>query len=176
MGDMTEAFLEESVAVLARTPAVVDALLRDLPDAWLLATDGPGTWSPRDVVGHLAYLERTDWMLRLNVILEHGPNRPFDPVDREAQLRNPRPVPELLDEFRALRAENLEKLRGLQLSPSDFEKTGTHPTLGPVTLRNLLATWTAHDMAHLVQIGRTMARRYQNETGPFASFLSVMRK
>lgn len=165
------------MTVLSRTPAALDALLRGLPETWTEADEGPGTWSPYVVMGHLAHTEKVDWMPRLIRILEEGTSRPFAPVDREAQLRdgNCKSLAALLDEFRALRRENLERLRGLELRPAQLEKQGTHPTLGRVTARQLLATWTAHDLAHTVQVSRVMARRYRSEVGPFAQFLSVMK-
>jgi len=174
---MTANFLDESLALLSRTPAALDVLLRGLPAAWTTADEGPGTWTPYVVAGHLAHTERVDWMPRLMLILEDGPERPFDPVDREAQMKegNARPLDEILDEFTALRRANLERLRALNLQPVQLELEGTHPTLGRVTLRQLLATWTAHDLAHLIQVSRTMAKRYRQEVGPWAQFLSVMK-
>jgi hypothetical protein len=174
---MNAPFLEECLPVLTRTPATLDALLRDLPEAWTAATEGPGTWSPYDVVGHLIHGERADWMPRLAIILEHGPSRPFDPFDREAQFRDNggKPLPVLLDEFGALRRDNLERLRALNLQPAQLDLRGTHPALGAVTLRQLLATWTAHDLAHILQVSRVMAKRYQRDVGPWAEYLSVMK-
>lgn len=172
---MSQHFLEESLDMLTRTPAALDALLRDLPAAWTDATEGPGTWSPHDVLGHLIHGERTDWMPRVEIILEHGTARPFDAFDRETRGGARRPLPALLDEFALLRRENLARLRALNLQPPQFELLGTHPAFGPVTLRQLLATWTAHDLAHLVQVSRVMARRYQREVGPWAEYLSVMK-
>jgi hypothetical protein len=174
---MPTRFLDECLAILTRTPAALNALLRDLPDAWTSATDGPGTWSAYTVVGHLIHGERTDWMARLAIILEHGPGRPFDPFDREAQFRHntAAPLPALLDEFASLRRGNLERLRALNLQPAQLELPGTHPDLGRVTARQLLATWTAHDLGHLLQISRTMARRWKEEVGPWAQYLSAMR-
>lgn len=173
---MPDPFVEECIAVLTRTPGTLDALLRGLPDQWTTATEGPGTWSPFDVVGHLIHGEQTDWMARLTIILEHGPERPFDPFDREAQFRDShgKTLPVLLDEFRELRQANVARLRSLDLQASQFDLEGTHPVLGRVTLRELLATWTAHDLAHMVQINRVMAKRYKQCVGPFAQFLSVM--
>jgi hypothetical protein len=169
-------FMTEFLAVLNRTPATLDALLRDLPEPWISATDGNGTWSAYDVLGHLIHCEQTDWMPRLQTILSHGTSQPFAPVDREAQFaRAPKPFNELLDEFSTLRRRNLEELRNLNLQPAHLELLGTHPAFGPVTLRQLLATWTAHDMAHLLQISRTLARRYRHEVGPWAQYLSVMK-
>lgn len=173
---MIPPFLDESIAVLRRTPAVLDTLLRDLPESWTGATEGPGTWSPYVVIGHLIHAEHTDWIPRLEIILEHGTHRPFDPFDREAQLREtPKPLPDLLDEFGVLRRANLSRLEALRLQPSQLEWEGTHPQLGTVTVRQLLSTWTAHDLAHVLQISRVMARRYKQEVGPWAEFLSVMK-
>lgn len=170
-------FLDEFIVVLSRTPPTLDALLRDLPDTWSHATEGPGTWSPYQVMGHLIHCERTDWMKRAAIIVEQGLARPFDPLDREAQLSQPcdRPIGELLDEFGALRRENLERLRAMQLQPAQLELMGMHPALGAVTLRQLLATWTAHDLAHLLQISRVMAKRLRADVGPWAEYLSVMK-
>jgi hypothetical protein len=176
-GFMSAPFLEECLPILTRTPATLDTLLRDLPKAWTAATEGPGTWSPYTVIGHLIHGERDDWMPRLAIILEHGPSRPFDPFDREAQFResNGKSLSTLLDEFGALRRDNLARLRALNLQPEQFELQGTHPALGPVTLRQLLATWTAHDLAHILQVSRVMAKRYKQEVGPWAEYLSVMK-
>src|SRR5579884_4221026 len=160
---MSQPFVEESITVLSRTPGTLNALLRELPDAWTSATEGPGTWSPYDVVGHLIHGEKADWIPRLNIILEHGDARPFDPFDREAQFRDSagKSLPELLDEFSRLRRENLDRLQALNLRPEQLELPGTHPALGRVTLRQLLATWTAHDLGHIIQISRVMAKRYK---------------
>jgi hypothetical protein len=174
---MSESFLDECLSVLTRTPATLNAMLRDLPEVWTTATEGPGTWSPYDVIGHLIHGERVDWMPRLAIILEHGPERIFDRFDREAQFRESqgKSLSLLLDEFGALRRDNAAGLRALNLQPEQLELQGRHPALGFVTARQLLATWTAHDLAHIVQIGRVMARRYRVEAGPFAEYLSVMK-
>jgi len=173
---MPDAFLEESLAILTRTPATLDTLLRDLPESWTTATEGPQTWSPYDVIGHLIHGERADWIPRLAIILEHGTARPFEPFDRDAQFRESpgKSLADLLDEFTALRNENVKRLRSLELDTAQLELQGTHPTLGLVTARQLLATWTAHDLAHILQISRVMAKRYKQEVGPWAQFLSVM--
>lgn len=177
MDFMADTFLADSIAVLTRTPAVLDALLRDLPEAWTHATEGPGTWSPYVVMGHLVHGERADWMPRLEIILQHGPARAFDPFDREAQFTDSqgKTLPELLDEFSSWRRQGLARLRELDLQPDQLDLTGTHPAFGLVTVRQLLATWTAHDLAHLVQVSRVMAKRYRKEVGPWAQYLSVMR-
>lgn len=174
MGDV---FVEECVAVLSRTPGSFDALLRNLPEGWTLATEGEGTWSPYVVIGHLIHGEKADWVPRLEVILEDGPGRTFEPFDREAQFRDSagRPLAELLDEFAARRGANVARLRALDLQAADLAREGRHPALGLVTARQLLATWTAHDLTHLVQVGRVMARRFRTEVGPWAEYLSVMK-
>ncbi len=174
---MGSTFLEESLAILTRTPATLDSLLRDLPETWTSATEGPGTWSPYVVIGHLIHAERTDWIPRLLIILEHGKSRPFDPFDREAQLRqtDKKSLSALLDEFRDYRYENVDRLRAVHLTAAQLELTGRHPDLGLVTVRQLLATWTAHDLAHILQVSRVMAKRYKQEVGPWAQYLSVMK-
>lgn len=174
---MSADFLDECIAVLSRTPETLNALLRGLPPVWTEATEGPGTWSPYVVVGHLIHCEKTDWIPRATTILEHGPTRPFDPLDREAQLKEAqdRPLGEMLDEFSELRRTSLDRLREMELKPSHLSLMGTHPALGPVTLRQLLATWTAHDMAHLLQVSRVLARRLKPDVGPWAEYLSVMK-
>jgi hypothetical protein len=170
-------FIKECSSVLARTPGALDALLRGLPDVWTEANEGPSTWSPYVVIGHLIHCEKADWMPRLAIILEHGTSRPFDPVDREAQLRHgdQKPLACLLDEFSQLRTASLQHLHTLDLQAEYLEKQGTHPTFGAVTARQLLATWTAHDLAHILQISRIMAKRLKPEVGPWAQFLSVMK-
>lgn len=169
-------FLDETLAVLTRTPRALDALLRDLPDAWTSATEGPGTWSPYVVIGHLIHGEHVDWMPRLKTIIDYGVDRPFDPFDREAQFTDSegKSLSTLLDEFIALRRGNIEHLHALNLQPAQLTLQGMHPALGRVTVHQLLATWTAHDLAHLVQVSRVMARRYKLEVGPWAEYLSVM--
>ena len=170
-------FLDESMAVLERTPAALDALLRDLPEPWTSATEGPNTWSPYIVVGHLIHAEHADWIPRLRIILDHGTARPFDPFNREAQFRESagKSLSTLLGEFVELRRDNLATLRSLNLTDQQLDLQGTHPAFGPVTARQLLATWTAHDLAHILQITRVMAKRYKQEVGPWAEYLSVMR-
>ena len=168
--------LAEAIAVLERTPAVLDALLRDLPTAWTDADEGPDTWSPHAVVGHLIHGERTDWIARARIILEAGGSRAFEPFDRFAQFAGPRrPLSELLDTFAALRADNLETVRGWDLVENDLAKRGLHPELGSCTLAELLATWTAHDLNHVVQVARVMAKRYTTAVGPWRAYLGVLR-
>jgi hypothetical protein len=169
--------LDRTIALLETTPATLRALLAGLPDFWTRADEGAATFSPYDVVGHLIHGERTDWMVRARVILEQGESRPFDRFDRFAQSRESagKPLRALLDEFDALRRENLARLAAMHLGPADLERRGMHPVLGSVTLQNLLATWAVHDLTHLHQIARTMAHQYRGEVGPWSVFLGVLR-
>ena len=169
--------LDRTIALLERTPASLAALLDGLPDPWIRSNEGPDTFSPYDVVGHLVHGERTDWIPRTRIILEHGESRPFDRYDRFAQRRaDPnRPIAALLDEFAELRAANLATLRGMNLGAAELARRGTHPVLGVVTLRQLLATWAAHDLTHLHQIARVMAHQLREEVGPWTAFLGVLR-
>ena len=168
--------VDEAIAILSRTPAAIDALLRGLPGSWLTANEGPRTWSPFDVVGHLIHGEETDWMPRAKLILEHGNSRPFAKFDRFAQFEASagRPLEALLDEFADRRRRNLAELAALQLSDADLDRPGLHPELGPVTLRQLLATWVAHDLDHLMQISRVLGRQYADEVGPWRAYLRVI--
>jgi hypothetical protein len=168
--------LDEGLAILERTPAVVDAMLRGLPDGWLTAHEGGDTWSPFDVVGHLIHGERTDWLPRIRIVLEHGQARPFETFDRFAQFAESkdRTMPELLDEFAALRRDNLRKLAALRLTAADLNRPGRHPQLGEVQMRNLLATWVAHDLDHIVQISRVLAAQYSDEVGPWRAYLRII--
>lgn len=168
--------LDDALALLGRTPAVLDAWLRGLPEAWTHADEGPGTWSPFDVVGHLLHGERTDWIARATRIRIDGPDRAFDPFDRTAMFEASRGMSlgDLLDAFAALRADNLKTLRGWRLTPEDLALRGRHPELGVVTLGQLLATWTVHDLGHLRQIARTMARRYAEDVGPWSAYLTIL--
>lgn len=168
--------LEATREILSRTPATLDALLRGLPDGWSHCDEGADTWSPFDVVGHLIHGERTDWIPRAKIILEHGPARPFEPFDRFAQLEANRgkTLEELLDLFAELRAANLRELDALELTPERLSREGTHPELGTVTLGQLLATWAVHDLNHLAQIARAMASRYRSDVGPWGAYLRIL--
>lgn len=169
--------LDEALAVLERTPAVLASWLGDLPDTWTAADEGPETWSAFDIVGHLIHGEKTDWIGRARIILEQGEGRAFDPFDRFAQFEDSRgrTLAELLEEFASRRAANLETLRGWDLQAADLERAGRHPELGRVTLGELLATWAAHDLGHIAQIARVMAKRYRTTVGPWAAYLPVLR-
>jgi hypothetical protein len=173
--------LADAIAVLSRTPATLDVWLRGLPDVWArtnegLNHDGANTWSAFDIVGHLIAGERNDWMPRARVILEKGETRPFDPFDRFAQERESRgkSLDQLLDEFARLRRENLAAVQALNLQKEDLTRRGTHPSLGPVTLGELLATWAVHDLTHLHQLSRVMAHQYRDTVGPWSAYLGVL--
>jgi hypothetical protein len=168
--------LDEAVAILTRTPATLDALLRGLPACWIEAHEGGETWSPFDVIGHLIHGERTDWIPRARLILERGETKDFEPFDRFAQLEvtRGRSLDSLLDEFTVARADSLRALDGFALTTADLGRLGRHPQLGPVTLGQLLATWTAHDLDHVVQISRVMARQYTDAVGPWQAYLRII--
>lgn len=168
--------LAEAVAILDRTPATLDVWLRGLPDAWIRATEGPGTWSAYDVVGHLLHGDTTDWIPRARRIIERGESMPFDPFDRDAQFAESagRSLDDLLDAFAAGRQRALADLEALGLDDSALDRRGLHPALGPVTLRQLLATWVAHDLDHVMQISRVMGRRYADEVGPWRAYLRII--
>ncbi len=168
--------LEEALPVLSRTPAVLRSLLGDLPESWTRATEGPDTWSPFDIVGHLIHGERTDWIPRAEILLAHGESRLFTPFDRFAQFEASRgkTLHDLLDTFAELRAANLTRLESFSLSTGDLGRRGRHPELGPVTLGELLATWVAHDLSHIAQIARVMGRQYTDEVGPWLAYLPML--
>ena len=168
--------LQQTIALLTRTPAVLSVLLRDLPDEWTFRNEGGETFSPFDVVGHLTHAERTNWLPRAKKILEMGEREPFAPFDRwgyrESETKS---LGAVLDEFARLRMESLRELRGMSLRAEDLAKRGCHPAFGAVSLAELLATWAAHDLDHLHQISRTMAYQYRDAVGPWRAYLGVMR-
>ena len=168
--------LPNTIALLSRTPATLNALLRDLPDAWVLSNEGDNTWTPTAVVAHLIHGEHTDWMVRARLILRSGEAEPFQPVDRSAHLRlaQEKSLSELLDNFTQIRAQNLTELRALHLQPADLARRGIHPSFGPVTLAQLFATWATHDLTHLHQISRILAHQYREAVGPWIKFLGVL--
>ena len=168
--------IERSLEILARTPLVLEQWLRGLSDEWIMNNEGPKTFSPYDVLGHLIHGEKTDWIARMDIILSDGPEKTFKPYDRFAQYEESRgkTMEDLLEEFKKLRARNLEILRSKHISETDLDKTGNHPTFGEVTLRNLLATWTAHDLSHIAQIARVMAKQYKEEVGKWVEYLPIM--
>jgi len=168
--------LPTAVAVLSRTPRVLNVFLRDLPSAWTVGTEGPDTWSPYDVVGHLIHGERADWISRAEHLLAHGEGVPFPTFDRFAQFEasQGKSLPALLDTFGELRAESLHRLAALRLTAADLDRTGRHPEFGSVTLSQHLATWVAHDLDHLVQIARVMGRQYTEAVGPWRQYLRII--
>ena len=165
-----------AIPVLERTPGVLRALLDGLPPAWTEAREGPGRWSPYDVVGHLIHGERTDWIPRAEIILRAGEAEPFPPFDRVAMFRDSagKSLGELLDLFARLRSESVVRLRAMALTPADLERRGRHPELGSVTLRELVSTWVVHDLAHLAQVARVLAKHRAPEIGPWAAYFRVL--
>ena len=170
--------LGKSLAVLERTPDVLRALLADLSDDWIRNDEGPGTWSPFDVVGHLIDGEETDWMVRTRIVLSNDGERRFEPFDRfrHQSAGAERTLADLLDRFAELRAQNLRDLRTLELGGAELSRTGEHPELGTVTLEQLLSCWVVHDLGHIAQITRTMAKQYSDVVGPWAAYLGVLHR
>jgi DinB family protein len=172
--------LQQTIALLTRTPAALNALLRDLPEMWTMRNEGENTWSAFDVMAHLIHGEHTDWMPRAKMILQFGESKTFEPFDREGYLRESqsksrgKSLAQLLDEFARLRSENLSELRALNLRQEDLERRGRHPTFGAVTLSQLLATWAVHDLTHLHQISRIQAHQYREAVGPWSVYLGVL--
>ena len=168
--------LAQAIEVLKRTPATLDSLLRDLPEPWLVQNEGPETWSPYDVIGHLIHAEETDWIPRAKIILEHGETRAFEPFDRVAMFEESKrkTLAQLLDTFTQLRTENLRELQGMNLTADLLNKRGRHPELGVVTLHQLLSTWVVHDLGHVRQVVRVMSKQYRETVGPWKAYLSIL--
>jgi DinB superfamily len=169
--------LPHTISLLSRTPAALNALLRDLPEEWTVRNEGGSTWSASEVVAHLIYGERTDWIPRAKIVLEFGETRTFEPFDRSGHVRESqgKSLGQLLDEFARARSGSLHQLRALNLQPEDLKRRGRHPALGVVTLSELLATWAVHDLTHLHQISRVMAHQYREAVGPWSTYLGVLR-
>lgn len=169
--------LSQARPVLERTPAVLRSLLQGLPAEWTTGNEGPDTWTAFDVVGHLIHGERTDWIPRAEHILEHGDSVSFPPFDREAMFAasRDRSLDQLLDEFEILRARSLQRLDSLRLTPDHLARRGRHPEFGAVTMSQLLSTWVAHDLTHINQIVRVMAKQYGGAVGPWRAYLSVLK-
>src|SRR5438270_11431754 len=176
MANSTEFNLAEAIEVLTRTPATLNVLLRGLPDVWVRSNEGKDTWSAFDIVGHLIFGERTDWIPRLRIILESGDARAFDPFDRFAQFKESqgKSLQELLDDFARLRKENVTALQALNLHAEDLSRRGRHPALGIVTVSELLAAWVVHDFTHAHQLSRVMAYQYRHAVGPMSAYLGVL--
>ncbi len=166
--------LTEATAVLERTPAVIRSMLAGLPEPWLTYVPAEGSWSPIDVLGHLIHGERTDWIPRLRVILEHGAEQPFTPFDREGMRGVDEDVAGLLDAFDDARAQSLSDLAAAELTAADLTRVGLHPDLGEVTLGALVASWAVHDLSHIAQVAETMAKRFRAEIGPWRAYLPVV--
>lgn len=168
--------LQKSIAVLERTPGVLTTMLQGISKDWTYTNEGENTWSPYDVMGHLIVGEKTDWLVRTKIILSASENKQFVPFDRFVQLQETQDIPisELLTEFTTIRNKNLKELIALQITDQDLTRTGIHPELGEVTLSQLLATWTAHDLGHIAQISRVMAKQYANEVGPWKKYLTIV--
>ena len=174
---MTEPVVSEAVAVLERSPTVLRALLQELPDSWLERFEGADTFGPREVVAHLIHAEKTDWVPRIQMILEHGTRKPFVPFDRRGYGEVGRmPILELLDEFQALRKTSLAFVASVPLCAEHLELQGRHPEFGPVTLGQLLATWSVHDLNHIAQVVRVMSTRYVSAVGPWKSYLGILNR
>jgi uncharacterized damage-inducible protein DinB len=168
--------LEDVRDILRRTPSTLKLLLQDLSEDWLMSNEGPDTWSPYDIVGHLIHGEEADWIPRAKMILEHGETRAFTPFNREAMFEQSqgKTIAELLHTFAQLRTESLQQLNELNLTPERLEERGLHPELGPVTLSQLLATWVVHDLSHIGQIVRVMSKQYGDAVGPWKAYLPVL--
>jgi hypothetical protein len=168
--------IEDAKAFLARTPAVLSGLMTGMSQAWLDCREGPKTFSPIDVLGHLIYGEQVDWIPRARIILDQGESRPFDPFDRVGfeDLIAGKSLEELLSMFATHRKQSLKDLSSLKLQPAMLARKGTHPALGQVTLGQLLAAWVVHDLGHLAQIERVMARQYREAVGPWREYLPIL--
>lgn len=170
--------LKKSIEILSRTPVVLEALLDGISEEWIANNEGDNTWSPFDIVGHLIHGEKTDWIIRMEIILSNDKNKEFDSFDRFAQFQDSKgkSLKQLLDEFKVLREKNISVLNSKNLDKNDLKKKGVHPALGEVTLKQLIATWTVHDLGHLAQISRVMAKQYTQEVGPWTQYLSILGK
>ncbi len=168
--------LEQATEILRRTPATLNALLRELPDEWVLSNEGEGSFSPYDVLGHLIHGEETDWLPRAKIILADGESRPFEPFDRFAMFEKSqgKTLAQLLDTFARLRETSLQELAAMNLSTAMLEKRGRHPELGVVTLSQLLATWVVHDLGHIAQMVRVIAKQYRDEVGAWQAYLPIL--
>jgi DinB superfamily len=169
--------LADVIDILNRTPTALKELLHGLPKIWIETNEGENTWSPFDVVGHLIHGERVNWILRAKMILEFGEAKVFEPFDRFAQFEasQGKTIEDLLEEFEDIRQENIRTLKDMDLTLEDLQKCGHHPEFGRVTLGELLFTWAAHDLDHVVQISRTLAKGYKESVGPWHAFLSVLK-
>jgi len=170
--------IEHTLKILEKTPFVIEILLSDLPDIWIKTNEGENTWSPFDVVGHLINGEKTDWVIRTKIILAENTDKDFPSFDRFSQFEasKGKSILDLIDEFKIVRNQNILFLKSLNLLESDLNKTGIHPDFGEVTLRQLLSTWMVHDLGHVNQITRVLAKNYNTEVGPWKQYLSVLER
>lgn len=168
--------LTKSIEILERTPKILTCLLCGRSDMWVHGNEGGASWSPFIILGHLIHGEKTDWIPRIKTILEFGESKPFTPFDRFAQFDDTKSkkLNQLLEAFEELRKQNLATLRALKIMNADLSKTGVHPDFGRVTLRQLIATWVVHDLSHIRQIARVMAKQYKNEIGPWQAYLPIV--
>jgi hypothetical protein len=168
--------INDAVDVLAHTPQVVEDMLRNIPNEFVMNNEGPDTWSPYDIVGHLIHGEKTDWVERMNIILSDKPDKRFIPFDRFAQFENSKgkSLEQLINEFKGLRKSSIDILKSKNITENDLKKTGIHPEFGEVTLSQLLSTWVVHDLCHIAQIARVMAKQYKANTGPWINYLPVL--
>ncbi len=167
--------LSKAIEILSRTPSIVNSLLKDLSDDWLQSNEGEDTWSPYQIAAHLVYGEKTDWLERIKVIL-FNEDKKFIPFDRFAHLSEDRPIDEVLSEFKALRKNNIETLLNYNITTEMLELKGIHPAFSEVTLRQLLSSWVVHDLGHIAQISRVLAKQYKTETGPWIEYLPILNK
>tara|TARA_R110002167_G_scaffold366411_1_gene596156 strand:+ start:1638 stop:2162 length:525 start_codon:yes stop_codon:yes gene_type:complete len=170
--------LDQSIEILETTPFVIESYLSTLSKGWIKNNEGKDTWSPYDILGHLIFGEKTDWMTRVKTILSDSYNKLFDPFDRFAQLKEDQnqPIEAMIQEFKDLRKKNLDELTSLNIKEKDLSRVGVHPEFGEVTLQQLLATWAVHDLGHIAQISRVMAKQYSKEVGPWMEYLSILKK
>ena len=169
--------LNKSIEILEKTPLVLETLLNGLSKEWIVNNEGKNTWSPYDIVGHLIFGEKTDWMVRIKTILSESENKLFEPFDRFAQLKEDqnKPIQELIKEFKIIRKSNLNELISLNITSEDYNLTGIHPEFGQVTLKQLISTWAVHDLGHIAQISRVMAKQYTEEVGPWINYLGILK-
>ena len=170
--------LNNSIEVLEKTPKILEAYLSGLSNNWLKKNEGENTWSPYDIIGHLICGEKTDWIIRAKTILSKSENKIFEPFDRFAQLKENqnKSVSDLITEFKSLRKSNLKELKSLNISKKDFQLKGVHPEFGEVTLEQLISTWVVHDLGHISQISRVMAKQYETNVGPWIAYLGILNK
>jgi DinB superfamily len=168
--------IQAAIKILERTPDVINTMVTDLPEEWVFSNEGGDSWSVFDIVGHYIHGEKTDWIPRMQIILSDNPNKQFVPFDRFAQFTDSkgRSLDQLLDEFKKLRLQNLEQLRSIKFSDELLQRTGIHPKFGTVTLKQLLSTWVVHDLNHIYQMSRVMAKQYKAAVGPWIEFLGVL--